>query len=97
MGLSDPDRLRDSLHGSVYQSREILESPQGSGASCAGIGPGFCGLSGVHGARLGGAGRNGVTGYGGTAYIGASSGVRSVRGVVTVGVGLGVCLSFGGV
>ena len=48
MGLSDPDRLRDSLHGSVYQSREILESPQGSGASCAGVGPGFCGLSGVH-------------------------------------------------
>ena len=93
MGLI-PIGLRDSPHGSVYQSREILESPQGSGASCAGVGPGFCGLSGVHGARLGGAGRTGVTGNGGTAYIGASSGVRCV---VTVGVGLGVCLGFGGV
>ena len=47
MGLI-PIGLRDSPHGSVYQSREILESPQGSGASCAGVGPGFCGLSGVH-------------------------------------------------
>lgn len=96
MGLI-PIGLRDSPHGSVYlQSREILESPQGSGASCAGVGPGFCGLSGVHWseARCVGAGRTGVTGNGGTAYIGASSGVRCV---VTVGVGLGVCLGFGGV
>jgi len=55
---------------------------------------GFVGCREYIGARLGGAGRNGVTGYGGTAYIGASSGVRCV---VTVGVGLGVCLGFGGV